>query len=140
MGTISKDFSYHEFEKTEKEQYKDKNIITDFSVRNNIKSLVENILQPLRDDIGKPLIISSGYRCPEVNFLVGGKPTSQHLKGEAADVFYDNPYELAKRIVELKLPFDQIGLYNTFVHISHKRDGNNRGMIFYNKGYSGKRF
>ena len=140
MGTISKDFSYHEFEKTEKEQYKDKNIITDFSVRNNIKSLVENILQPLRDDIGKPLIISSGYRCPEVNFLVGGKPTSQHLKGEAADVIYDNPYELAKRIVELKLPFDQIGLYNTFVHISHKRDGNNRGMIFYNKGYSGKRF
>lgn len=140
MGTISKDFSYHEFEKTEKKQYKDRNIITDFSVRNNIKSLVENILQPLRDDIGKPLIISSGYRCPEVNFLVGGKPTSQHLKGEAADVIYDNPYELAKRIVELKLPYDQIGLYNTFIHISHKRDGNNRGMIFYNKGYSGERF
>lgn len=140
MGTISKDFSYHEFEKTEKAQYKDKNVITDFSVRNNIKSLVEDILQPLRDDIGKPLIISSGYRCPEVNFLVGGKPTSQHLKGEAADVIYDNPYELAKRIVELKLPYDQIGLYNTFVHISHKRDGNNRGMIFYNKGYSGERF
>ena len=140
MGTISKDFSYHEFEKTEKAQYKDKNITTDFSVRNNIKSLVENILQPLRDDIGKPLIISSGYRCPEVNFLVGGKPTSQHLKGEAADVIYDNPYELAKRIVELKLPYDQIGLYNTFIHISHKRDGNNRGMIFYNKGYSGERF
>lgn len=140
MGTISKDFSYHEFEKTEKAQYKDKNIITDFSVRNNIKSLVENILQPLRDDIGKPLIISSGYRCPEVNFLVGGKPTSQHIKGEAADVIYDNPYELAKRIVELKLPYDQIGLYNTFIHISHKRDGNNRGTIFYNKGYSGERF
>lgn len=140
MGTISKDFSYREFEITNKEQDKDKNIITDYNVRNNIKALVDNVLQPLRDDIGKPLIISSGYRCPEVNFLVGGKPTSQHLKGEAADVIYDNPYELAKRIVELKLPYDQIGLYNTFIHISHKRDGNNRGMIFYNKGYSGERF
>ncbi|MGN0929795.1 MAG: D-Ala-D-Ala carboxypeptidase family metallohydrolase [Alphaproteobacteria bacterium] len=140
MGTISKDFSYREFEITNKEQYKDKNIITDYNVRNNIKALVENVLQPLRDEWGKPLIINSGYRCPELNSLIGGKPTSQHLRGEAADIRCDNSFELAKKIIELKLPYDQIGLYNTFVHISHKKNGDNRKMIFYDNRYNGERF
>ena len=44
------------------------------------------VLQPLRDALGKPIKVSSGYRCLALNKAVGGVPSSQHLKGEAADL------------------------------------------------------
>ena len=52
----------------------------------SLKNLCEQILEPLRKYINKPVVISSGYRCPKLNRLVGGVPNSQHLKGEAADI------------------------------------------------------
>ena len=48
--------------------------------------LATTILQPLRDLYGKPIKVSSGYRCKALNKAVGGVTTSQHLKGEAADL------------------------------------------------------
>ena len=140
MGTISKNFSYREFEEsiiaTERGIC---NTITSFEVRDSVKALVLNVLQPLRDVWGKPLNINSGYRCPELNKLVSRASNSQHTKGEAADVASDNPYELAKMAKELNLPFDQMILYPTFVHFSHKLKGPQRGYIGYNKSYKGKR-
>lgn len=50
-----------------------------------LKQLCENILQPLRDDFQKPLVISSGFRSKKLSLLVGSKTTSQHCKGQAAD-------------------------------------------------------
>jgi zinc D-Ala-D-Ala carboxypeptidase len=55
------------------------------AVLDSLRYLAATTLQPLRDRIGAPLFISSGYRCPEVNRLVGGSATSQHMLGEAAD-------------------------------------------------------
>lgn len=52
----------------------------------NLVKLCRNILQPIRDKYGKPIIISSGYRCPKLNKAVGGAATSQHIKGQAADI------------------------------------------------------
>ena len=52
----------------------------------NLKNLCEQVLEPLRQHVGVPVIISSGYRCPALNQAVGGVPNSQHLKGEAADI------------------------------------------------------
>lgn len=52
----------------------------------NLKLLVENILQPVRDYYGKPVKVNSAYRSPEVNVLVGGSKTSDHCKGQAADI------------------------------------------------------
>lgn len=52
----------------------------------NLKTLCENILEPLRDHACQPIIISSGYRCPALNSAVGGSKTSQHLTGEACDI------------------------------------------------------
>lgn len=51
-----------------------------------LKILAVAILQPLRDKIGKPIIINSGYRCPAVNARVGGADKSAHLYGRAADI------------------------------------------------------
>lgn len=148
MGTISKNFDYKEFEKTDVPGMQVKNTITSTEVRDNIKALVDAVIQPLRDVWERPLAINSGYRCPEVNKAVGGVPTSQHTKGEAADVcpFGRNGHgdievvrQLAITARNLGLPFDQMILYPTFVHFSHRRNGAQRGQILYNRRYKGKK-
>ena len=140
MGTISKNFSYREFEASNKADEKGIcNVITSFEVRDAIKALVDTVLQPLRDAWGKPLHINSGYRCPELNREVGGKPTSQHVKGEAGDVACDKPVELARLAASMHLPYDQMILYPTFVHFSHRLMGKQRGQTLYNKSYKGEK-
>ena len=140
MGTISKNFSYREFEASDKADEKGIcNVITSFEVRDAIKALVDTVLQPLRDAWGKPLHINSGYRCPELNREVGGMPTSQHVKGEAADVACDKPVELARLAAAMRLPYDQMILYPTFVHFSHRLKGKQRGQTLYNKSYEGEK-
>lgn len=147
MGTVSKNFDYKEFEKTDVPGMQVKNTIASVEVRDNIKALVDEVLQPLRDAWG-PLAINSGYRCPEVNKAVGGVPTSQHGRGEAADVcpFGRNGHgdiEVVRKLAitarDLGLPFDQMILYPTFVHFSHKRNGTQRGQICYNWRYKGEK-
>lgn len=140
MGTISKDFSYREFERSEVADAKHIcNVITSFEVRDSILALTENVLQPLRDAWGKPLKVNSGYRCKALNAAVGGVPTSQHVKGEAADIAADDPAKLARLAVKQGLPFDQMILYPTFVHFSHKLTGEQRGQICYNWRYKGEK-
>lgn len=143
MGTISKSFSYHEFEasSTAKEK-RINNTITDRRVRDAIKSLVNNLLQPLRDAVGRPLKISSGYRSAELNSAIDGSPsTSQHTKGEAADIWCSTltPYQLACKVKELGLRYDQMILYPGFLHLSYKLEGEQRMQVLYNKSYKGKR-
>ena len=48
--------------------------------------LAKEILQPLRDKMGVPITVTSGYRCPKLNSKVGGSKTSQHMNGSAADI------------------------------------------------------
>lgn len=57
-----------------------------YEVVDNLTNLIENLLEPIREAWGKPLNVNSGYRCSALNKAVGGKPTSQHLKGEAVDI------------------------------------------------------
>lgn len=140
MGTISKDFSYREFERSEVADAKHIcNVITSFEVRDSILALAENVLQPLRDAWGKPLKVNSGYRCKALNAAVGGVPTSQHVKGEAADIAAGDPVKLARLAVKLGLPFDQMILYPSFVHFSHRQNGEQRGQICYNWRYKGEK-
>lgn len=94
-------------------------------VESSLTALVEKILDPLREAYGKPIIVTSGYRCEKLNKIVGSKPSSQHVKGEAADIktVADTPEENKKLfglIVKLKLPFDQlINEHNyDWVHVS----------------------
>lgn len=140
MGTISENFSWKEFEHSD---IADKkcicNVVHTFDVRDAILALVKEVLQPLRNAVGKPLTINSGYRCDELNDAVGGVATSQHVKGEAADIASENPIELARIAVNAQLPFDQMIIYPTFVHFSHRLKGEQRGQILYNKAYKGER-
>lgn len=135
---LSENFTYKEFEesKTADKLGIDNTIKRDL-IRNNIKELVFHILQPLRDKFDVPIHINSGYRCLKLNAAIGGVPSSQHVMGQAADIIVEGkkPIEVAKMIVEMGLPYDQIGLYDTFVHVSVS--SRQRNHIFYDKSYKG---
>ena len=138
MGTISKNFSYAEFEASPTAKAKGIiNVISTFEIRDAVRELTLTVLQPLRDAWGEPLHINSGYRCPKLNAAVGGVPTSQHTKGEAADIHADHPIRLAQLAYNLGLPYDQMIIYPTFVHFSHKKGGPQRRQLLYNKSYRG---
>jgi hypothetical protein len=54
-------------------------------VIDNLKALCGNILEPVREYYGSPVVVTSGFRCYTINRLIGGVPNSQHVQGEAAD-------------------------------------------------------
>lgn len=95
-------FSYEEFESsvTAREHGID-NRIPDDNVRKNIRNLVGAVLDPLRELIGMPIHVTSGYRCEELNRLVKGEKYSQHLKGEAADITTLDKYGNMVMVIEL---------------------------------------
>lgn len=91
----------------------------------NLRALVCTILQPLRTLLNCPIFINSGYRSPAVNKAVGGVKNSQHLDGLAADFVatrHDPSY--CSYILEYyNLPYDQLIIYDTFVHVSCSKRG-----------------
>ena len=98
----------------------------------NLQQLCENVLQPLRNHLGKPVVINSGFRSQAVNMAVGGAKNSQHTKGEAADIkCKDYPYakEIYTWIMD-NLKFDQVILERkgkaVWVHVSFRTNGKNR--------------
>ena len=85
----------------------------------------------LRERVGEAIAITSGFRNQEVNRLVGGVPTSQHTKGEAADCYCaSGPEHLLQVLLDSGLPFDQAIVYKRkrFLHLSY-RQGRCRKMV-----------
>ncbi len=83
------------------------------AVKANLTALVERILDPLREAWGAPIVVTSGYRSPQLNKAVHGAASSQHMLGQAADIhtMSDNPEEnrkLLDLIIKLGLPFDKL--------------------------------
>ena len=102
----------------------------------NLTALVDNILDPLREAWGAPIIVTSGYRCVRLNAAVGGVKTSQHTLGQAADIrtVSDKPADnkrLFDLIVKLGLHYDQlIDEYGyNWVHVSYS--SRNRRQILH---------
>lgn len=73
----------------------------DSKAQENLKKLCVDILQPIRDKYGKPIYINSGYRNPQLNRVVGGSQSSQHITGSAADIDTNNNRELWDMIVKM---------------------------------------
>ena len=100
-------------------------------------ALVHHVLQPLRTWWGREVRIGSGYRCQRLNKAVGGVSTSQHMRGEAADICIDG--SLAKgrqwfQWIKANCDFDQLiwehnkkGTY--WIHVSYRSDGKNRRRV-----------
>ena len=105
-------------------------------VRENLRYLCFDVLQPLREHVGKPIVVNSGYRSQEVNRLVGGVKNSQHLTGEAADLRIESTKqgrEWAEWIMD-NCDFDQMLLESNgksvWLHVSCKRDKEKNRRVF----------
>lgn len=111
----------------------------------NLKSLIENVLDPLRTKWGAPIIVTSGYRCDKLNKAVGGASSSQHVKGQAADIRavsdsrYDN-MRLLQCLLNSGIKFDQV--INEYpdslgrpdwIHVSFNSSGNRMSRLIAKK-------
>ena len=127
-------FSYSEFFKSDvAEKHQVKNIPDDAQlsqVLENIKALVLNVLDPLRARIGRPIIITSGYRSQRVNELVGGSMSSQHMAGKAADIhvqgYTSQQMDIVYQTIQMCYDFDQLIFYpsKNIIHVSWNGDKN----------------
>lgn len=104
----------------------------------NLADLAVNVLQPLRDHFGEPIVVTSGYRCPAVNRAVGGSSTSFHAKGFAADIKFEAKSE--RKISEIfkyiyrNLPYTELigeGIPGGWIHIAYDRDQPDRRELKY---------
>lgn len=97
-------------------------------IEQNLIALVDDVLDVIREKCGFPINVTSGYRCVELNSAVGGAKTSQHMKGEAADLQGKNKeqtrkiFEVAKELnLHDQLLFEKNKKGVQWVHISYKR-------------------
>ena len=110
------------------------------AVRANLEALVVNCLDPIRTIYGKPIIVSSGYRCEALNRAVGGVANSQHKAGNAADIkpasggSLNDIFRAAVRYGD----FDQLILENVgssrWIHISWVATGRRHRILYYKNG------
>lgn len=110
-----------------------------FEVVDNLNELIATILDPLREAYGKPIRITSGYRCKKLNKAVGGVPTSVHMRGMAADLQCDGSFDEFRDFVvdwvkKNHIKFDQLLLEGSggtkWIHISTRNNaGRQRGEI-----------
>ena len=139
---LSKNFTYEEFirsstaermgidnrPKTKEEEKK---------VIENLRNLCLEVLQPLRDYVGAPVHINSGYRCKALNLAVGGVKNSQHSRGEAADIRIASSKQGREWAawIEDNCRFDQMLLERNkngavWLHVSCKRDEKANRQVF----------
>ena len=131
---LSDNFSLNELTKSQTAERKGIDNTPGPNHQENLKSLWEMILQPVRDHFGQVVSVSSGYRSQELCVAIGSSTQSQHAKGEAADfeIFGVSNKELADWINE-NLDYDQLILEywkesdpnSGWVHCSYT-DGSNR--------------
>ena len=102
-------------------------------VKKRLKTLANAVLEPVRSHFGKPVRISSGYRCLALNEAIGSKSNSQHIRGEAADFEIPGVPNLEVALwVSKNLQYDQvIWEYGSlkdpaagWIHCSYKTEGN----------------
>lgn len=104
----------------------------DINSLDNLLELIFYVLQPLRDKLKKPIVITSGFRSVKVNELVGGVDNSQHLYGQAADITVNgmSAAQLFDFVKSSDIEYDQcINEYNSWVHVSYNK-GHNRKQAF----------
>lgn len=120
---LSPNFSLAELTKSQTATRRNINNTPDADEIAALKALAENILQPLRDHFGVPVIVSSGFRSDALNKRIGGSASSQHCRGEAADLTVAgvSNKEVCEWIRD-NLPFDQT-IYefgeSGWVHVSY---------------------
>ena len=138
MVNITKNFTLEELYASDTARTKGINNRPTTEAIGNLTRLTYCLLQPLRDKLGKPIIITSGYRSPALNKAIGGAPTSQHCKGEAADLYSPGMTikELYNFVKSSGLEYDQMIEEGTWLHLSYRKGHNRKENLLYrNKRY-----
>ena len=127
-------FSISELIKSDKARQHNIKNTPSISQVDNMLNLIFYCLQPIRDYLGKPIIITSGFRNPELNKLVGGKANSQHLEGKAADFIVqgETVAGIIFKIQTSNFEYDQL--------IHEKINGKEWVHISFNKGKNRKQY
>lgn len=98
----------------------------------NLKALCENVLEPLRNHLGRAVVINSGFRCRKLNDAVKGARNSQHMRGEAADIRVGSKKEVMEimHFIMTECSFDQLiwekSARSQWIHVSYSRTAKNR--------------
>ena len=135
---LTKNFSLVELTKSQTAERKGIDNTPSTEHQENLKSLCEMILQPIRDHFGQVVSVSSGYRSPELCVAIGSSTKSQHASGCAADfeIFGVSNKELADWI-DQNLDYDQLILEywkesdpnSGWIHCSFNTQGNRKQYL-----------
>ena len=136
---LTENFSLNELTKSQTAERKGIDNTPSTEHQENLKSLCEMILQPIRDHFGQVVSVSSGYRSPELCVAIGSSTQSQHAKGQASDfeIFGISNKELADYI-DQNLDYDQLILEywkgedepnSGWVHCSFNTQGNRKQYL-----------
>jgi len=140
---LSKNFALDEFTKSATANRLGISNTPDPVAISNLQALVDNVLQPLRDAMEFPIVISSGYRSKMLNEAIKGAVNSQHMKGQAADIVGLNKPAMFNYIKD-NLPFDQLiweagtNQNPDWIHVSYNSAFNRKQVLRYvpGQGYS----
>jgi len=102
-----------------------------FEVLRNLGYLADT-LERVRAQLGTPIIISSGYRCPALNKAIGGASTSAREQGLAADFIapqFGSPLDIARAIEASLIEYDQLIYEGNWVHLAISRHGSRRQSL-----------
>lgn len=116
------------------------NNMPDINSLDNLLTLIVECLQPIRNKLGKPMVITSGYRNDKVNRLVGGSDTSEHKKGMAADFIINGMTVQAviEFIRKTGLKYTQLieehAKNTSWVHISYNPKNLKKETLLYKNG------
>mgnify|MGYP001227839943 FL=1 len=139
---LTKNFSLREFTKSQTAERMGIDNTPPEEIIPKLSFLATQILEPLREKIDTPILITSGYRCPELCEAIGSKPTSQHTKGEAVDIeaIGMSTLNLAEMIIN-HFDFDQVilecyrkgDMNSGWVHCSLISGENRQEVLTYTK-------
>ena len=80
-------------------------------------------LEELREWLGRPVYITSGFRCVDHNRAVGGSPRSYHIKGRAVDIVCESSADRYQLLAAaIRLGFGGIGIDKSFVHVDNRSE------------------
>jgi len=144
---LSKNFTLGELTKSQTATRHSIDNTPSLTTIDNLQLLVDNVLQPVRLHFGRPVTISSGYRSPKLNTAIGGSATSDHTKGQAADieiVGVDN--KVLAEFIRDNLPFTQLILEfyidgvadSGWVHVSYDKDNLKKEVLKATKNSANK--